>query len=57
MATLPQIFEEDIQEINRALHDLLLKSEANLIQSNTAKWTPELEATANNIVSAIAAAG
>ena len=36
---------------------VLLKSEANLIQSNTAKWTPELEATANNIVSAIAAAG
>ena len=29
MATLPQIFEEDVQEINRALHDLLLKSEAN----------------------------
>ncbi len=29
MATLPQIFEEDVQEIHRALHDLLLKSEAN----------------------------
>ena len=29
MATLPQIFEEDVQEINRALHDLILKAEAN----------------------------
>src|SRR5262245_56967511 len=29
MATLPQIFEEDIQVINRALHDLILKTDAS----------------------------
>jgi predicted regulator of Ras-like GTPase activity (Roadblock/LC7/MglB family) len=30
MATLPQLIEEDISEINRALQDLLLKSEASI---------------------------
>ena len=29
MSTLPQLIEEDIRELNRALHDLLLKSEAS----------------------------
>ena len=30
MATLPQLIEEDINEINRALQDLLLKSDASI---------------------------
>src|SRR4026207_1847332 len=30
MATLPQLIEEDISEINRALQDLLLKSDASI---------------------------
>jgi predicted regulator of Ras-like GTPase activity (Roadblock/LC7/MglB family) len=30
MATLPQLVEEDIAELNRALHELLMKSEASL---------------------------
>jgi predicted regulator of Ras-like GTPase activity (Roadblock/LC7/MglB family) len=29
MATLPQLIEEDIRELNRTLHDLLMKSEAS----------------------------
>ncbi|HEY0457220.1 MAG TPA: roadblock/LC7 domain-containing protein, partial [Verrucomicrobiae bacterium] len=29
MATLPQLIEEDIRELNRALEELLIKSEAN----------------------------
>ena len=29
MATLPQLFEEDIRELERALQDLLMKSEAS----------------------------
>jgi predicted regulator of Ras-like GTPase activity (Roadblock/LC7/MglB family) len=29
MSTLPQLFEEDVRELNRALHDLLMKTEAS----------------------------
>ncbi|MDB6029865.1 MAG: mglB [Verrucomicrobiales bacterium] len=28
MSTLPQLFEEDVRELNRTLHDLLMKTEA-----------------------------
>jgi predicted regulator of Ras-like GTPase activity (Roadblock/LC7/MglB family) len=29
MSTLPQLFEEDVRELNRILHDLLMKTEAS----------------------------
>src|SRR6185436_11417026 len=29
MATLPQLIEEDVRELSRALHDLLMKTEAS----------------------------
>ena len=29
MATLPQLIEEDVLELNRALHDLLMKTDAS----------------------------